>query len=109
MTALDPALSEGAVLAALGQAAARPDGRRRIAVAVKAQPDLLTGQGASAPFPGVLRFISALARAGTTAVVEPSCPRCGRQRPLGGLAGGLRICGGATARPGPCGAGGAGR
>ena len=27
-------------------------------------------------------------------MVEPTCPRCGRQRPLSGLAGGLRICGG---------------
>ena len=30
----------------------------------QAQPGLLTGEGARAPFPGVLRFISALARAG---------------------------------------------
>jgi len=94
MAALDPALDEAAVLAALGQAAAGPDGRRRIAAAVTARPGLLTGQGASAPLPGVLRFITALARAGATAVVEPCCPRCGRQRPLSGLAGGLRICGG---------------
>ncbi len=74
-------------------------------LAVMAQPGLLTGQGASAPLPGVLRFTSALARAGATAVVGPACPRCGRQRPLSGLAGGLRICGGChgKARPVRCG------
>ena len=98
ISALDPALGEDAVLAALGQAAARPDGRRRIAAAVTARPGLLTGEGASAPSPGVLRFISALARAGATAVVEPTCPRCGRQRLLSGLADGLRICGGCRAK-----------
>jgi hypothetical protein len=82
---LRAALGTNAVLAALGQAAARQDGRRRIAAAVTGQRDLLTGQGASAPLPGVLRFVSALARGGATAVVEPACPRCGRQRPLSGL------------------------
>jgi hypothetical protein len=105
MAALDPALGEAAVLAALGQAAARPDGRRRIAAAVTAQPGLLTGQGASAPLPGVLRFTSALVRAGATAVVEHACPRCGRKRPLSGLADGLRVCGGchSKARSAQCG------
>jgi hypothetical protein len=102
---LEPSLSEDAVLAALGQAAARPDGRRRIAAAVTGQPDLLTGQGARAPFPGVLRLISALARAGATSVVEPACPRCGRQRPLFVPVEGLRVCGGcrSKARALPCG------
>jgi hypothetical protein len=102
---LEPSLSEDAVLTALGQAAARPDGRRRIAAAVTGQPDLLTGQGARAPFPGVLRLISALARAGATSVVEPACPRCGRQRPLFVPVEGLRVCGGcrSKARALPCG------
>ena len=60
MAKLEPALAPETVLAALDQAAARPDGRRRIAAAVTGQPELLTGQGARAPIPGVLRFISAL-------------------------------------------------
>jgi len=98
MTRLEPALAPDAVLAALDQAAARPDGRRRIAAAVTGQPDLLTGQGASAPIPGVLRFISALAGAGATAVVEPPCPRCGRQRQLGDPVDGLRVCGGCRSK-----------
>ncbi|MFI5067375.1 MAG: hypothetical protein ACHP9Z_25800 [Streptosporangiales bacterium] len=105
MAKLEPALSPEVILGALGQAAARPDGRRRIAAAVAGQSELLTGQGAGAPFPGVLRFISALARAGATAVVEPRCPRCGRQRPLGVPVGGLRLCAGcrSKARAIPCG------
>lgn len=95
---LEPALSPEAVLGALDQAAARPDGRRRIAAAVAARPELLTGQGARAPIPGVLRFISALARAGAAGVIEPPCPRCGRQRQLGVPVEGLRLCGGCRSK-----------
>ena len=94
MAALDPALGEDAVLAALGQAAARPDGRRRIAAAVTAGPACSRARAPALPSLASCGFISALARAGATAVVEPTCPRCGRQRPLSGLADGLRICGG---------------
>jgi hypothetical protein len=106
---IQPAMSAGVILGALEQSAARPDGRRRIAAAVTGRPDLLTGQGAHAPFPAVLRFISALARAGATSVAEPCCPRCGRQRPLSGLAAGSGSAAGAAARPGHCPAAGAGR
>ena len=98
MARLEPALAPEAVLAALDQAAARLDGRRRIAAAVTGQPELLTGQGARTPIPSVLRFISALARAGATAVVEPPCPRCGRQRPLSNPVDGLRLCGGCRSK-----------
>jgi hypothetical protein len=98
MAGLEPALSPEAVLGALGQAAARPDGRHRIAAAVTGKPGLLTGQGARAPVPGVLRFIGALARAGAVAVVDPPCPRCGRQRPLGVPVDGLRLCAGCRSK-----------
>ena len=94
MAKLEPELGRDAVLAALGQAAAMPDGQRRVAAAVAGQPDLLTGEGARVPFPGVLRFISALARAGATVVIEPPCPRCGRHRQLAAPVEGLRVCGG---------------
>ncbi|HTZ30670.1 MAG TPA: hypothetical protein VMC83_42170 [Streptosporangiaceae bacterium] len=102
---IEPTMSAEVILGALEQSAARLDGRRRIAAAVTGRPDLLTGQGTHALFPGVLRFISALARAGATSVAEPCCPRCGRQRPLSGVADGLRICGGcrSKARALPCG------
>jgi hypothetical protein len=98
MAELEPGLSADAVLGALEQAAARHGGRWRIAAAVTAQPGLLTGEGARAPVPGVLRFISALARAGATSVVEPRCPRCGRQRPLGVPVEGLRLCAGCRSK-----------
>ena len=106
---LEPVLSSEVVLEALGQAAARPDGRRRIARAVVDRPGLLTGQGARAEFPGVLRFISALVKAGAVAVVEPPCPRCGRRKQLSALVDGLRLCAGCVRkaralRCGRCGA-----
>jgi hypothetical protein len=105
LSELEPALSPDMVFEALGQAAARPDGRRRIAQAVVARPGLLTGQGARAELPGVLRFIGALARAGAVAVIEPPCPRCGRQKQLSALVDGLRLCSGCArkARALPCG------
>jgi hypothetical protein len=105
LSELEPALSPEVVLEALGQAAARPDGRRRVARAVVARPGLLTGQGAWAEFPGVLRFIGALARAGAVAVIEPPCPHCGRQKQLSALFDGLRLCSGCVkkARALPCG------
>lgn len=105
LSKLEPALETAAVLDALGQAAARRDGRRRIAQVVVDQPELLTGEGARAEFPSVLRFIHALVRAGAATVVEPSCPRCGRQRPLGNPVDGLRLCAGCIkkAHALPCG------
>ena len=98
MAELEPGLSAEAGLGALEQAAARHDGRWRIAAAVTAQPGLLPGEGARAPVPGVLRFISALARAGATSVVAPPCPRCGRQRQLGVPVEGLRLCAGCRSK-----------
>lgn len=46
MAELEPSLDAGAVLAALGRAAAVPAGQRRVARAVTGDPGLLTGQGA---------------------------------------------------------------
>ncbi|RZL75047.1 MAG: site-specific integrase [Rhodococcus sp. (in: high G+C Gram-positive bacteria)] len=95
---LEPALETDTVITALREAAALPDGQRRIAQEVSDRPELLTGQGASAARPGVLRFIHALVRAGAATVVEPSCARCGRQRKLGRSFNGLRLCANCTRR-----------
>ncbi len=92
MAELEPALRPEAILEALKQSAARGDGRHRIAETVARRPELLTGQGAHTELPGVLRFIRALVQAGAHAVLEPPCPRCGRQRPLGAPIEGLRVC-----------------
>jgi hypothetical protein len=102
---LEPSVGEAAVLSALWQAAANPAGQRRVARAVTGDPDLLTGQGARAPLPGVLKLIGGLASTGATSVTEPPCPRCGRQLKLGPPVEGLRICWGChgKARSLPCG------
>ncbi|MEO3863628.1 hypothetical protein [Acrocarpospora sp. B8E8] len=92
LAGLEPALAREALLAAVNQAAARPDGHRRLAQAIVSQPDLLTGQGARAETPSVLRLIDALAEAGARAVVVPSCPRCGRRKQLGPPIEGVRLC-----------------
>ena len=42
------------------------------------RPGLLTGAGAQAPVPSVLRLIDRLCDAGATGIVRPACPRCGR-------------------------------
>ena len=98
MAELEPALAPEAVLAALDRRQrARTDGAASPPPCT-GQPELLTGQGARAPLPGVLRFISALARAGATTVTEPPCPRCGRQRQLGNPVDGLRVCGGCRSK-----------
>jgi hypothetical protein len=101
---LEPALGKDKVVAALQQAAKLASGRRRIAWAIVDHPELLAGQGASAPVPGVLRFIDALHQAGAGAVILPCCPRCGQLRKLRGTADGRRVCGpcGVKARTAVC-------
>ncbi|MFE1959390.1 site-specific integrase [Streptomyces sp. NPDC059479] len=92
LSALEPTLDQETLTGAIGRAAARPDGRRRLARTVVDRPELLTGQGAHADSPAVLRLIAALAEAGASAVVMPSCPRCGRQKQLGPPVEGIRLC-----------------
>ena len=41
-------------------------------------PSLLTGDGAQAPMPGVLRLIDELCQAGAQNITRPACPRCHR-------------------------------
>jgi hypothetical protein len=73
VTGLDSALDTDTVLSALGRATVRPAGQRRLAWAVLARPELLTGAGYDAPAPAVLRFIDELVAAGASKVVRPSC------------------------------------
>jgi hypothetical protein len=92
VTALDPALGEQTIAAVLTQATVQPAGQRRLAWAVLARPDLLTGSAADAPTPAVLRFVDALAAAGVAGVVRPACPRCGTVKALSKLLAGQRVC-----------------
>jgi hypothetical protein len=92
VTGLDPALDTKTVLSALGQATVRPAGQRRLAWAVLARPDLLTGSGYDAPAPAMLRFVDELVAAGATKVVRPPCPRCDEVKALSKLLDGKRVC-----------------
>ncbi|WP_055632853.1 hypothetical protein [Streptomyces griseoruber] len=92
ITNLDPGLNTDAILAALGRATVRPAGQRRLAWAVVARPELLTGAGYEAPTPAALRFINELVEAGATKVVRPACPRCHGVKALSKLLEGKRIC-----------------
>jgi len=92
VTALDPGLSRETVAAALRHATTRPAGQRRLAWAIVDRPDLLTGAGADAPAPAVLRFIDGLVAAGAVTVVRPACPRCTGVKALPKLLDGQRVC-----------------
>jgi len=56
--------------------AARQRGHsHQIAWALQDRPDLLTGGGADAPAPCVLRLVDLLTDAGSRTIVRPACPR----------------------------------
>jgi hypothetical protein len=90
--ALDPDVTTATVAAAVAIAAPRSGQRRRLAWALAERPDLLTGAGAQAAVPSVLRLIDALIEAGSTGVVRPPCPHCGRMIALIKPRDGLRLC-----------------
>jgi hypothetical protein len=89
---LDPELTPPNVLAALERATVRPAGQRRLAWAIVDKPELLTGSGAQAPAPAVLRFIDELIKAGATKVLPPECSRCQRVITLSKQLDGQRVC-----------------
>ena len=105
ITTADPDLTGDAVTAALEATVVKPAHLRKLAWALQESPALLTGGGAEAPFPMVLRLIDALCDAGATRIARPPCPRCGRVVALSKLVDGLRVCRGccARARAVPCG------
>ncbi|MDN5759296.1 MAG: hypothetical protein L0H59_12320, partial [Tomitella sp.] len=92
ITTLDPALGPTTITAAAQRAAPGPTARRRLAWAIEDQPELLTGDGHLAAIPSVLRLIDALCEAGSTGIVRPACPGCGRTAPLDRCHDGQRIC-----------------
>ena len=92
ITTLDPGLTATAVRAALETTVVRPAHLHKLAWAIDEDPELLTGQGARAPFPMVLRLIDALCDAGATHIRRPACPRCERVVTLSKRLDGLRVC-----------------
>src|SRR5579859_4137962 len=87
VASVDPAVPAETVAAAVA-AVARAGQRQQLAWALQDRPDLLTGAGAQAPIPAVLRLVDALADHDTQKIVRPPCPRCRRvialHRPIDG-------------------------
>jgi uncharacterized protein YidB (DUF937 family) len=75
---LDPSLPAETISAAACRVFSRPAKQRQLAWAIEDEPELLTGGGARAPIPGVLRLIDELCGAGAQALTRPACPRCQR-------------------------------
>ncbi|MDT5054959.1 MAG: hypothetical protein QOF66_3325 [Mycobacterium sp.] len=91
VTAIDPGINATSVNTAI-HTAAKPGQRHRLARVLRDQPELLTGDGAKAPVPAVLRLIDALLDAGANGIVRPACPHCGRVIALVKPRDGLRLC-----------------
>lgn len=92
VTIAEPTLPAAVITAAVGAAAGNAGQRRRLAWTLTERPELLTGAGAEAPVPSVLRLIEELCDAGATHIVRPACPHCGRVIPLVKPRGGVRLC-----------------
>ncbi len=75
--------------AAVRTSAPRAGQRYQLAWALAERPGLLTGTGAEAPIPSVLRLIDSLCDTGAQTIIRPACPHCARvihlHRPIGGL------------------------
>ena len=92
VTNLDRTIPLEAVIGAVNAAATNAGQRRRLAWAINERPELLTGAGAEAPVPSVLRLIDRLCAAGAIHIVAPACPHCRRVIALVKPRDGLRLC-----------------
>jgi hypothetical protein len=92
VTTIDAAIPAESVAAAACAAAPQSGQRRQLAWALQDRPELLTGAGAEAPIPSVLRLIDALVDAGVQGIVRPACPHCGRVIALVKPRDGVRLC-----------------
>ena len=88
VTGADPTLSADVVAAAVTAVVPRAGQRYQLAWALQDRSELLTGAGAEAPVPSVLRLIDKLCDAGARTITHPACPRCLRvihlHRPING-------------------------
>lgn len=92
VTGVDPDLDAATVTDAVHAVTSRAGQRRHLAWTLQDHPELLTGSGAHAPVPSVLRLIDALIAAGANGIVRPPCPRCGRVVTLSKTLNGVRVC-----------------
>lgn len=98
VAAIDPTISSDVVAAAVSAVTSRAGQRRQLAWGLQDRPELLTGAGAEAAVPSVLRLIDELCAAGATSIVRPPCPRCRRVIRLVKPRDGLRLCRNCVAR-----------
>ena len=89
---IDPALPTDTVATAVGVVTSHAGQRRQLAWTLEDRPELLTGAGAEAPTPAVLRLIEELCEAGAQGIVRPPCPHCGRVIALVKPRHGVRLC-----------------
>ncbi|MGH3630438.1 MAG: hypothetical protein ACRDRL_23720, partial [Sciscionella sp.] len=89
--AIEPGLAAETITTAV-HAVTRTGQRHRLAWALSEHPELLTGSGAQAPIPAVLRLIDALVDAGAVGILRPACPHCGRVIALVKPRDGVRLC-----------------
>jgi hypothetical protein len=103
--AVDPGVPARTVAAAVRAVTSRTGQRRQLAWALQDRPELLTGAGAEAGVPSVLRLIDVLCAAGAAGIIRPPCPHCGRVIPLVKPRSGVRLCRNCVARSRaePCG------
>ena len=92
VTGVDPGLDAATVTEAVLAVTSRAGQRRHLAWELHDRPEMLTGAGAHAAAPSVLRLIDALIDAGAIGVVRPPCPRCGRVMTLSKILDGVRVC-----------------
>lgn len=92
VTRIDPTLPAEVVAAAVGAVASQAGQRHQLAWTLQDQPELLTGEGAQAPIPSVLRLIDKLCAAGALKITHPACPRCRRVIHLHRRIGGQWLC-----------------
>jgi hypothetical protein len=89
---LDPTVDRDLIASVVGRLASRPAHQRKIAWALEAQPELLTGAGHLAPVRAIVPLIDALHAAGVAGIVRPACPRCHRVVRIDKPLDGQRVC-----------------
>lgn len=89
---VEPELAATTVRTAIATAAPTRAQRRRLAHALREDPDLLTSGRPEGP-PQVQRLIRALLAGGARRLVQPRCGHCHQPKPLPQRDGTIRICG----------------
>lgn len=101
---VDPTIPAARVADAVAAVTSQVGQRRQLAWALQDRPELLTGAGAHARVPAVLRLIDVLSEDSAGRIVRPACPHCQRVVVLSKSRDGMRVCRNceAKARAEPC-------